>query len=351
MKQVFAVKRTSVAVGRTWLKAVVVAVASIGMLAGASQPAWSADAKPIVIGQSIPTLNNPWYAQFAQGSRDMAKALGVKLVLVTNPANAAFDPGAQINAIENLIAQRPAAIQIDPTSTSAIDGAIKEATAAHIPVVTDGIHVTAKVDAAVVADNKQGGELAGQYVALRLGSGGGDVAMLEGTPGRDIIAQRHAGFRAGLASNKGAKIVASQNANLDQAQGQTVTENILEAHPKLKAIWGASDTMALGAVEALKARNMTGRVLLGGFDGTPDAFRDIKAGTMDFTIDQVPYEMGATAIALAYKLAQGQKAPADTVLKTTLVDKSNVADYLDKSAAKNKAVLDALLKQYGLQGK
>lgn len=333
------------------MKIVAASVAAIGMAASMSKPAWSADAKPIVIGQSIPTLNNPWYAQFAQGSRDMAKALGVKLVLVTNPANASFDPGAQINAIENLIAQRPSAIQIDPTSTSAIDGAIKEASDAHIPVVTDGIHVTAKVDASVVADNKQGGELAGKYVASKLGSAGGEVAMLEGTPGRDIIAQRHAGFRAGLATNKAAKIVASQNANLDQAQGQTVTENILEAHPQLKVVWAASDTMALGAVEALKARNMTGRVVLGGFDGTPDAFRDIKAGSMDFTIDQVPYQMGATAIALAYKLAKGQKPAADTVLQTTLVDKSNVADYLDNSAAKNKTVLDAVFKQYGLQAR
>lgn len=350
MKHPYTAKDLNLVSRRTWLKVASASVAAIGMTCSVSQPAWSADTKPIVIGQSIPTLNNPWYAQFAQGSRDMAHALGVKLVLVTNPANASFDPGAQINSIENLIAQHPSVIQIDPTSTNGIDGAINEATAAHIPVVTDGIHVTAKVDASVVADNTQGGELAGKYVAAKIPTGG-DVAMLEGTPGRDIIAQRHAGFRAGLATNKNAKIVASQNANLDQAQGQTVTENILEAHPNLKVIWAASDTMALGAVEALKARNMTGHVILGGFDGTPDAFRDIKAGTMDFTIDQVPYQMGATAIALAYKLAQGQKAPADTVLQTTLVDKSNVADYLDNSATKNKSVLDAVLKQYGLRAK
>jgi len=61
--------------------------------------------------------------------------------------------------------------------------------------------------------------------------------------------------------------------------------------------------------------------------------------------------MGATAIALAYKLIQGQKPAADTVLKTTLVDKSNVADYIDNSAAKNKTVLDMVLKKYGLQAK
>jgi ribose transport system substrate-binding protein len=350
MNHIFVAKRLKPIASRKLHTAISTAAALIGLVFGVNHDAWSAEAKAVVIGQSIPTLNNPWYAQFAQGSRDMAKVLGVKLVLVTNPANAAFDPSAQISAIENLIAQRPSAIQIDPTSTSAIDGAINEATSAHIPVVTDGIHVTAKVDASVVADNKQGGELAGKYVASKI-AGGGEAAMLEGTPGRDIIAQRQAGFRAGLATNKAAKIVASQNANLDQAQGQTVTENILEAHPNLKVIWAASDTMALGAVEALKSRNLTGHVVLGGFDGTPDAFASIKSGAMDFTIDQVPYEMGATAIALAYKLVQGQKPAADTVLKTTLVDKSNVADYIDNSAAKNKTVLDMVLKKYGLQAK
>lgn len=316
-----------------------------GSLAASDQ---AAQAKEILIAQSLPTLNNPWYVAFEQGSRDMAKALGVKLSLVTNPATAPFDPSSQINSIENLIARHPAAMEIDPTSTDAINSAIAEARAQKIPVVTDGIHVSGQVDAAVVADNKQGGQLAGTYVAERLKSGG-EVAMLDGTPGRDIITQRQQGFKAGLAGNPSAKIVAEQNANLDQSQGQTVAENILEAHPKLAAMWGANDSMALGALEALKARGLAGKIILGGFDGTPDAFNDIKAGTITFTIDQVPYEMGATAI--AYELATGKKPDASVVLGTALVTKDNVDDYLGNAAAKRKATLDAVLKKYGLTAK
>lgn len=301
----------------------------------------------IVIGQSLPTLDNPWYAAFAQGSQDMADQLGIELKLVTNPASNPWDPAAQMATIENLIATKPTVIQIDPTSTDAINGAIDEARSQGIPVVTDGINVSTEVDASVVADNKQGGQLAGEWVAKNLPDGG-NVAVLEGTPGRDIIQQRQDGFATGIAGNPNVKVVASQVANLSQEEGQTVAENIIQANPDLKLIWGASDTMALGALEALKTRDLQGKVMLGGFDGTPDAFAAIKDGTMSFTIDQVPYEMGAVAIALSYQIATGQDHESAVILNTAIVDQSNVADYLDNADAAHAKTLADVLQRFNL---
>jgi len=335
-----------------WQTATVTAVNCLAVAIAVLSPTQaSAQDKIVKIAQSIPTLNNPWYASFAKGSKDMADALGVKLSLVTNPAASPFAPSSQISAIENLIAQQPDVIQIDPTSSDGINTAIEEARRFGIPVVTDGINVSTEVDASVIADNKQGGELAGAYVAKAL-TDGGSVAMLQGPPGRDIITMRHDGFRAGLAANPKASVVAAQNADLDRAKGQSTTENILEAHQDLKALWGASDTMALGALEALKSRGLQGKVLLGGFDGTPDAFQAIADGEMSFTIDQVPYEMGATAIALSYLIAIDQK-PSDLhpVLKTTLVEKANVESYLSATADREKQVLASVLATYKLQPK
>lgn len=330
---------------------VIPAVLALGLsFAACTRAGGGSESDDVVIGQSIPTLDNPWYASFSQGSKDMAEALGVELNQVTNPAATAYDPGAQVSAIENLIAQRPDVIQIDPTSSDAINGAIEEARSADIPVVTDGITVTTDVDASVIADNKQGGKLAGEYVAKALPDGG-DVAVLEGTPGRDIVTQRQVGFKDGLGSNPKAKIVSSQIANLDRSEGQTVTENILQANQGLSALWGASDTMALGGLEALKSRKLAGDVVLGGFDGTPEAFEAIKAGTMAFTIDQVPYEMGATAIALAYLIATDGEVDAATVLPTQLVDASNVDDYLANADQKNKATLQMVVDTYSLETK
>ena len=50
----------------------------------------------------------------------------------------------------------------------------------------------------------------------------------------------------------------------------------------------ANDDMALGALEALKARNLIGKVKLIGFDALPEALGQIKAGNMTATIEQLP---------------------------------------------------------------
>jgi ribose transport system substrate-binding protein len=307
-------------------------------------PSTSAGGK-IVIGQSIPTLDNPWYVEFVQGSKDAADKLGVEIHMVTNPETNPWDPASQMAVIENLIATRPDVLQIDPTSTDGINGVIDEARKQGIPVVTDGIHVSTEVEASVVADNKQGGKLAGEWVAKTLGDGG-DIAVLEGEPGRDIVQQRQDGFKEGVAANPAVKIVSSQVADHSREGGQRVTENVIQANPDIKLIWGAADTMALGSLEALKTRDLLGKVMVGGFDGAPEAFEAVKAGNMSFTIDQVPYEEGVVSIVLAYLIATGGDYEKEVLLDTTLVDSTNVADYLDDAAARHTKVLADIFAKY-----
>jgi ribose transport system substrate-binding protein len=303
----------------------------------------------VSIAQSIPTLADPWYAAFSDGSRDMAAVLNVRLAQVTNPPNTPYDPGAQITVIENLAATEPDVIQVDPTSTDGINGAIKIARQAGIPVVTDGINVSTEVDASVIADNFDGGRQAGDYLASALGPQGGEIAILAGQPGRDIVQQRQDGFKAGLAANPAAQIVAEQVAEQSRKGGQTVMENMLQASPDITAVWSAADTMSMGALEALKGVGKAGQVAVGGFNGDPEAFANIEAGIMSFTIDQVPYEMGASAIAMSYLLATGAELPErDAVLQTRLVTRDNVDDYLTGADALRAATIESVLAKHGL---
>lgn len=337
--------------GVAGLTALVTVAALSGCSAGGAGSTDAAGDDAVVIAQTIPTLDDPWYVAFSDGSKDMADALGISLEQVTNPPTTPYDPGAQISVIENLIAGSPDVIQIDPTSTDGINGAIDEARNQGIPVVTDGIHVTTDVDASVVADNLQGGQFAGEYMAEALGAAGGSVAVLEGQPGRDIVQQRKDGFDEGLATNAAAEIVSSQVADHTREGGQRVTENVLQANPDLSAIWAAADTMSMGALEALKTNGLEGKVLLGGFNGDPEALQAIKDGTMLFTIDQVPYEMGAVSIALSYLLATGGEVDADTTLETKVVDKNNVDDYLANADAARAATIEEVLARYDLTAK
>jgi len=303
--------------------------------------------KQIFVAQSLPTYNNPWYVLFANGSKEMAAALGVKITQVTNPETSAWSPEAQISKIENLIAMRPDVIEIDPTSTDGINSAIDEAKKQGIPVVVSGIHVSTNVDASITADNKQGGVLCGDYMGKVL-NGKGKVAMLLGTPGRDIIQNRENGFKEGIKKYEGIEIVAEQVADLERAKGVSVAENILQAHPDIDAIWAANDEMALGAVEAVRARGLIGKVKIGGFDATPDAVNAIDKGEMHFTANQIPYEIGARAIAVAVMRAQGKNPPAeDIILPMSLVTYENVKDYLAKQAENEKALIENVKKEYG----
>ncbi len=244
-------------------------------------------------------------------------------------------------------AMKPTAMEIDPTSTDGINQAIDEAKKQGIPVVVSGIHVSTTVDAAITADNKQGGQLCGDFMGKML-NGKGTVAVLLGTPGRDIIQNRENGFRAGLSKYPDVKIVTEQIADLERAKAVTVTENILQAHPDVDAIWAANDEMALGALEAVRARGLVGKVKIGGFDATPDAVQAVKKGEMHYTANQIPYEIGVRAIGVTVMIAQGKKPPvSDIVLPMSLITYENVDDYLNKQAENQKSLIDNVKKEYG----
>ncbi|MGI6069756.1 MAG: sugar ABC transporter substrate-binding protein [Blautia sp.] len=307
------------------------------------------EAGTVKIAQSMPTLNNPWYVLFANGSKDMADALGVELTQVTNPETNAWSPETQISKIENLIATEPDVIEIDPTSTDGINSAIDEARSRDIAVVMSGTKVSTEVDASIVGDNKQGGILCGQFMGKAL-EGKGKVAMLLGTPGRDVIQARESGFKEGLSEYTDVEIVAEQVANLERAEAVSVTETILQANPEIDAIWAANDEMALGAIEALRSLDKVGKVIVGGFDATPDAVTAIQNGEMHFSANQIPYEMGVRAIGISTLIAQGKDIPSDDIaLELSLVTYENVKEYVENQDAEQKAVVEDVIKEYGLK--
>ena len=80
---------------------------------------------------------------------------------------------------------------------------------------------------------------------------------------------------------------------------------------------------------------MSGKVPAGGFDLTPTTLSAIKAGSIEFTIDQQPYLQGflPTLYLYMYKLSGGLVAPPDTDTGLTFVTKSTVGPYLSTPTA------------------
>jgi ribose transport system substrate-binding protein/inositol transport system substrate-binding protein len=93
-------------------------------------------------------------------------------------------------------------------------------------------------------------------------------------------------------------------------------------------IVAANDDMALGAVEALKGRNLTGKVAVIGFDALPEALAQIRDGTLTATIEQMPggQSRGAVDVLVAF-LRDGKKPDQKVTLLTPIaITKDNLND-------------------------
>jgi len=333
------------------MKKTVIALMSAASLTMVSIMSVMAAEDPVVVAQAMPTLNNPWYVQFANGSKDMAEKLGIEFSQVTNPGDAEWDPQSQIGIIENLIAKEPDVIEIDPTSTDGINTAIEEANSMGITVVTSGSRTSSEyVACAITADNYQGGLSCGEEM-VKLLNGTGKIIVLDATPGRDVMDARVAGFKDGIEGSD-IEIVAEQCGNSTREEALTVMENLLQANENIDAVWAANDEMALGAVEALRGVGKVGEVLVGGFDATNDATTSIQAGEMTFTIDQIPYEEGVRAIAVSFMLAKGLEIPAQDIelpmTAASIIDPESVDTFVNNKASLDEQMLASVIEEYGL---
>ena len=247
------------------------------LLAGAiSLPRARARPTTLTVAFVPKQIGSPFWIAMRRGAEDEARRLGVRLV--TLAADRETDVERQHQIVENLIEQGVDALVLAPSGAKEVVPAVKKANQARMPVliVDSDIHRPTAAGAGastltyIGSDNLAGGRIAGEAVARWLG-GQGEVAVLEGIPGHESTDQRRQGFAAALAAHPGLRIVASQTASSERAQGFNVSQNILQAHPDLRAIFGANDEMALGALEAVAAAGRSESVKVVGFDASPDA--------------------------------------------------------------------------------
>ena len=118
---------------------------------------------------------------------------------------------------------------------------------------------------------------------------------LEGTPGASPAIDRKKGFDEVLAASS-IKLLASQAADFYRAKGQSVMENLLQAHHDFQAVYAANDEMILGPWRPWRptACRPAGVVTVG-FDVIPDAAKCIKEGRLTASIEQFPGQQGRQA--------------------------------------------------------
>ncbi len=247
----------------------------------------------------VSTLNNPFFVTLKDGAEAKAKELGYQMVVLDSQN----DPAKELANVEDLTVRKVSAILVNPTDSAAVGNAIMLANKAGIPVLTldRGANV-GEVKAHIASDNIAGGKMAGDFIASKLGKNI-DVIQLEGIAGTSAARDRGEGFAQAVKAN-GFKVLASQPADFDRTKGLNVMENLLAAHPDVKAVFAQNDEMALGALRATQAAGKN--VLIVGFDGTDDGKAAVKSGKLGATVAQQPALIGAIGVETADKVLKGE---------------------------------------------
>lgn len=248
------------------------------------------DLKTATIGFSqSESTSNPFRDTETKSIVATAKSMGIKLI----QRNANGNISQQNTDIESMIAQGAKALIVAPENAG-VAPALAQAKAKHIPVIT----IDRTVNGTACSDfvNFIGSNFLGQakIAADDLGAalkGKGNVVVLQGTSGNNVAVDRTNGFNSELkAKYPNIKIVASQTADFDQATGQKVMEQLLQSHSNITGLYAENDTMALGAIQAMKAAGkVPGKdIQIVAIDGTSDCVKDVASGVMYSDIETNP---------------------------------------------------------------
>jgi D-xylose transport system substrate-binding protein len=295
-----------------------------------------ADAVHPKIGFSIDDLRLERWAR----DRDYFNAAADKLGAKVYVQSADGSEQRQIAQIENLISRGVDVLVIVPYNATVLNNAIREAKKAKIKVVSyDRLILNADVDAYISFDNKAVGELQAQsLVALKPK---GNYYLLGGAPtdnNAKILREGQLKVLQPLADKGDIKIVGKQWVkDWSASQAMSIVENALTANGnKIDAVVASNDATAGGAIQALAAQKLAGKVVVSGQDADLAAVRRVIAGTQSMTVYKPLREIAGSAANLAVQLVRGQKpaynAQLDNgfkkvdslLLKPLLLNKSNV---------------------------
>jgi ribose transport system substrate-binding protein len=122
----------------------------------------------------------------------------------------------------------------------------------------------------------------------------------------------------------GIEIVSSQSAEWEMSKASTIAASMLSEHPEITAILAANDSMALGAIAAVKTAGRSGEVQIVGFDNISAVQAAIKDGKVLATADQHGSQLAIFGIEAALKEVRGQgtgenvETPVDLITAESL---------------------------------
>ena len=276
------------------------------------------------------------HAGVEQASRDL------HVDVQWNGPNDETDYTRQIQIVDAMVTQQVDALAISATDERALVAPLERAIRAGIPVSVFDSAVNIDNYVSFVATDNYGAGCNAARTLARLIGGAGKVGMVMQKPGGASTALRESGFEETIVKEfPKVNIAAKQFGMGDRAKARAAAENILTAHPDLAGIFASSEAASLGSIQAVRSRNLSGKIKLVTFDFSDTHVEALKDGTIDVMLVQDPFRIGYEAVkSLAEKLSGRTPAkrldlPARLIVKADL-DKPDVKALLSPEWMKGK---------------
>lgn len=241
---------------------------------------------------------------------DVAAAKAEELGYTTTIGAHTGDQNTENNLVDTAISNNSVALIMDPADADGSTAAVQKAMNADIPtfLVNAEINESGIALAQLVSDNAQGAAIgAEQWVELMEESG--EYVELFGLPSDNNAQTRSNGYTTVIGQYPDLEQVGKETADWDRTEGHDKMQALMQANPNIDGVISGNDEMALGAIAALKEANAYEGLIVGGFDGSPDAIESIESGELDYTVLQPVATFAEEAVVMADDYIRTGEAP------------------------------------------
>jgi ribose transport system substrate-binding protein len=309
------------------LKSAILVTTAVAIL---SSLGYGQAAKKPKVALVMKSLANEFFQTMEKGARDYQAQHSDEFDLISNGIKNETDVSAQINLVDQMIAQKVDAIVIAPADSKALIPVCKKAQQAGIVVVNiDNKFDTKTLEQEKVTfpfvgpNNRTGAEKVGDYLGKDLKEGE-KVAIIEGIPGAFNAIQRKNGFEDAAKKYK-LDVVTSQSGQWETATANKIAAGIITQYPDLAAFMCSNDNMALGVVAALRSAGKESKIKVVGFDNISAVQQLVKEGKVLATADQHADQLAVFGIEYALEAlkthnmsTEDKETPVDLITATTL---------------------------------
>ncbi len=277
----------------------------------------------------IPVISKGFQHQFWQAVKKGAEDEAVKLnvtISFEGPENES-QVDKQMEMLQAALDKHPQALCFAALDSKAAIPLLEKAKAENIPVVGFDSGVDSDIPVATAAtDNIAAAALAADKMAEAIGGKGKVGVIVHDQTSRTGIDRRDGFINEMKSKYPDVEIIGPQYGGGDQLKSTDLAKAMIQANPDIKGFFGANEGSAIGVVNAVKELNLSGKLVVIGYDSGQAQIDAINSGLMLGAITQNPIGIGAKCVEAAVKAINGETVEKNIDTGFFWYDKTNIND-------------------------